>query len=117
MKVLITGGLGFIGSTLSEAYIARGDTVTIVDNQSSNVIGPGGIQEATKIRCDVETYARAGWRTGYKYDLVVHCASPVGPAGILRHKGRIASMILADTAAIINLCLAHETPLINISTS
>ena len=117
MKVLVTGGLGFIGSTLSEAYIARGDHVTIVDNQSSNVIGPGAIQGAKKIRCDAKTYAHAGWWHPNRYDLVVHCASPVGPAGILKYKGRIASMILASTDALITLCLAHDTPLINISTS
>jgi UDP-glucose 4-epimerase len=32
--VLITGGAGFIGSTLADAYIARGYRVTIIDNLS-----------------------------------------------------------------------------------
>ncbi|MBN2082707.1 GDP-mannose 4,6-dehydratase [bacterium] len=32
MQVLITGGAGFIGSTLCEALIARGDAVTVIDN-------------------------------------------------------------------------------------
>jgi UDP-glucose 4-epimerase len=32
MRVLITGGAGFIGSTLARAYLERGDTVVVVDN-------------------------------------------------------------------------------------
>jgi UDP-glucose 4-epimerase len=32
MKYLITGGAGFIGSHLSDALIARGDSVTVLDN-------------------------------------------------------------------------------------
>ena len=35
MKYLITGGVGFIGSHLSDALIARGDTVTVLDNLST----------------------------------------------------------------------------------
>lgn len=35
MKVLITGGAGFIGSHLCEAYLKRGDEVVIVDDLSS----------------------------------------------------------------------------------
>ena len=35
MKYLITGGAGFIGSHLSDALIARGDTVTVLDNLST----------------------------------------------------------------------------------
>jgi UDP-glucuronate 4-epimerase len=32
MKVLITGGAGFIGSACAKALIARGDTPILVDN-------------------------------------------------------------------------------------
>ncbi|MCK5533691.1 NAD-dependent epimerase/dehydratase family protein [bacterium] len=35
MKVLVTGGAGFIGSHLVDAYLARGDEVVIVDDLSS----------------------------------------------------------------------------------
>jgi UDP-glucose 4-epimerase len=35
MKTLVTGGAGFIGSHLSDALIARGDEVTIIDDLST----------------------------------------------------------------------------------
>jgi nucleoside-diphosphate-sugar epimerase len=36
MKVLITGGLGFIGTALEGALVARGHTVTIFDRSRVN---------------------------------------------------------------------------------
>jgi UDP-glucose 4-epimerase len=38
MKALITGGAGFLGSHLSEALLARGDTVYLLDNLSTGSI-------------------------------------------------------------------------------
>ena len=38
MRVLITGGAGFIGSHLSDAYVARGDEVFIIDDLSTGSI-------------------------------------------------------------------------------
>jgi UDP-glucose 4-epimerase len=38
LRVLITGGAGFIGSHLSDAYIARGDEVFIIDDLSTGSI-------------------------------------------------------------------------------
>ena len=35
MRAFITGGAGFIGSHLADSLIARGDTVTILDNLST----------------------------------------------------------------------------------
>ena len=38
MRVLITGGAGFIGSHLAEAYLARGDEVFVLDDLSTGSI-------------------------------------------------------------------------------
>ncbi|MCA9119870.1 MAG: GDP-mannose 4,6-dehydratase [Planctomycetaceae bacterium] len=38
-QVLVTGGSGFIGSHLTEALLARGDRVTVVDDESTGNVG------------------------------------------------------------------------------
>ena len=35
MKILITGGAGFIGSNLCRKYLERGDEVHVIDNLST----------------------------------------------------------------------------------
>jgi len=35
MRILLTGGAGFIGSHLADHYVAKGDQVTILDNFST----------------------------------------------------------------------------------
>ena len=38
MRVLITGGAGFVGSHLAEVLLERGDEVFILDNLSTGAI-------------------------------------------------------------------------------
>ena len=38
MKILITGGAGFIGSHVADAYLAAGRDVAIVDNLRSGTV-------------------------------------------------------------------------------
>jgi len=46
VAVLVTEGAGFIGSHLSAALLARGDTVRVVDDLSTGLIGnvPAGLE-------------------------------------------------------------------------
>lgn len=73
MKVLITGGAGFIGSHIAEALLARGDEVAIVDNLStgrrSNV--PDG---AVFLRADIAGL-RSGLTTIIRPDVIYHAAA------------------------------------------
>jgi UDP-glucose 4-epimerase len=38
MKILVTGGCGFIGSHIADAYVAKGHDVVVIDNLSTGVI-------------------------------------------------------------------------------
>lgn len=62
MRVLVTGGAGFIGSHVTSALVARGHTVTVFDNLSTgkheNLTGPG-VTLVEGDLADFEAVARA----------------------------------------------------------
>jgi nucleoside-diphosphate-sugar epimerase len=81
MRVLITGGAGFVGSHLAEAYLQRGDDVWVLDDLST-----GGVTNIEHLKTDsrfhyiidtvmnVPVLAEAIDRC----DVVVHLAAAVG---------------------------------------
>jgi nucleoside-diphosphate-sugar epimerase len=110
-RVLLTGALGFIGSHVAEALIARGDEVVGVDDLSGNVVDH--IDGMTCLRTD----ARDVWRRNpHSFDLVIHAASPVGPVALLRRSSIVAE-IIETTQAVIRFCEQRNIPLVNISSS
>lgn len=119
-EVLVTGGLGFIGSFVSESLAARGDHVTVVDSGVASVVevneldaGRGSIGYVPQ---DVVTFLKQQGSLG-DFDLVVHCASFVGPASILGYTGKIAPAIITTTAHLIEACIEADVPLINFSSA
>jgi len=115
-KVLITGGLGFLGSYTIEKYKNEGYDITIIDNLSTNTI------EAYDPICDgceviIKDILDYEWDVTEKFDMIVHLASPVGPAGILQHSGKMARYILDDVYWAIEGAQLFDCPLIFVSTS
>jgi dTDP-L-rhamnose 4-epimerase len=79
MKILVTGGAGFIGSAIVAAALDRGDDLTVLDSLRADVHGGGFVPDARVrfVRGDVrdaETVASA--LEGV--DLVCHQAAKVG---------------------------------------
>jgi UDP-glucose 4-epimerase len=52
-----------------------------------------------------------------KFDVILHLASPVGPVGVLKHSGKMASIIIDDIYWAINASKYNKCPLVFISTS
>lgn len=89
MRVVITGGAGFLGSHLADALITRGDKVTVVDDLST-----GRLENVRHLRwkrkdddfsfvsCDVSSDRLL--LLGVKPDVVVHMASPASPPAYQR---------------------------------
>ncbi|VXB04312.1 dTDP-glucose 4,6-dehydratase [Arthrobacter sp. 9AX] len=79
MRVLITGGAGFLGSHLCEALLLRGDTVVCADDLStgrlSNIAAFTDNPKFTFLQVDVST----GLTVPGHLDAVAHLASPASP--------------------------------------
>jgi UDP-glucose 4-epimerase len=76
MRVLVTGGAGFIASHVVDAYVARGHEVTVVDDLSSgrreNVN-----EKAELVVADLRDPATVQKLRGRKFDLVNHHAAQI----------------------------------------
>lgn len=114
-KILITGGLGFIGTHCVEKWQQEGYEVTIIDNLSSNALPASHprfrncrviIQDLLKVKDDL-----------LGFDIILHLASPVGPVGVLKHSGVMAKIIIDDIYWAINIAIQNNCPLIFVSTS
>ncbi|MEV6755320.1 UDP-glucuronic acid decarboxylase family protein [Streptomyces sp. NPDC051214] len=79
MRVVVTGGGGFVGSHLCEALLRRGDTVCCLDNFSTgeprNVAHLREVPRFRLIRADVTT----PFDVPGPVDAVAHLASPASP--------------------------------------
>jgi dTDP-glucose 4,6-dehydratase len=85
MRLLISGGAGFIGSHLVDRYLQDGDEVIVVDNLitgcENNITQHNSSNRFTFIKKDVcNTTAVDG-----ELDLVLHFASPASPFDYLKY--------------------------------
>jgi dTDP-glucose 4,6-dehydratase len=83
MRVVVTGGAGFLGSHLCERLLERGDEVVCLDNlvtgSMDNVAHLFGRPGFTFVRHDVSTYVHVSGPV----DAVLHFASPASPRDYL----------------------------------
>jgi UDP-glucose 4-epimerase len=76
MKVLVTGGAGFIASHVVDAYVERGHDVTVVDDLSSGLrenVNP----KAELLVADLRERSTVEQLRGRKFDLVNHHAAQI----------------------------------------
>lgn len=77
MRVLVTGGAGFIGSHLTDALVARGDAVAVVDDMSAG--RPGRVPEQAivhKVSVN-DAAALAGLTAEFGPNLICHLAGQI----------------------------------------
>ncbi len=118
MHAFITGGAGFIGSHLADALIARGDSVTILDNLSTGskkniahlegkiTIHEGDIRDkelVDKLVADSET--------------VFHMAAALGVKNIMEHTIESIDRNFTGSEVVLNAATKHEKRLLIASTS
>lgn len=120
MKVLITGGAGFIGGHLAEALLARGASVTVLDDLSTGRIeNLGRVLEAPEFRFihgSVENDADIGAACAWA-DLIFHLAAAVGVELVVRHPVRTIETNVHGTENVLRYAALHDARVLLTSTS
>ncbi len=118
MRVLITGGAGFIGSHLCDSLVSAGENVTILDNLStgssnniSHLIGRIGIvQGDIRDKTLVENLTEQS-------DLVFHLAAALGVDHILENPLESISTNFYGSEIVLNAAVRYNKRIIIASTS
>jgi UDP-glucose 4-epimerase len=118
MRVFITGGAGFIGSHLADALIARGDSVTILDNLSTGTLKnlSGVVEKVEFIEGDIRDQALVEKLTQGS-DVVLHMAAALGVETIMHHPVESVSTNFTGSEVVMNAALKFDKRLIIASTS
>ena len=118
MRVLVTGGAGFIGSHLADALIARGDQVVALDNFSTG--STANIKHITKnfeiIDGDIRNTELINEATK-DVDLVFHMAAALGVNTILESPLESISTNIAGSEVVLNAAANHKKRILIASTS
>ena len=118
MRVLVTGGAGFIGSHLADALIARGDQVIALDNFSTG--STTNIKHITKdfeiIDGDIRNVDLIN-DTIKDVDLVFHMAAALGVNTILESPLESISTNIAGSEVVLNAAANHKKRILIASTS
>ena len=118
MRVLVTGGAGFIGSHLADALIARGDNVVALDNFSTG--STANIKHITKnfeiIDGDIRNADLIN-DTIKDVDLVFHMAAALGVNTILESPLESISTNIAGSEVVLTAAANHKKRILIASTS
>jgi UDP-glucose 4-epimerase len=118
MRILLTGGAGFIGSHLADHYVAKGDQVTILDNFSTgsqeNISHLAG--KITTVDGDIRNVELVEKLTK-DVDLVLHMAAALGVNTILESPLESMSTNITGSEVVLNAAAKFNKRIIIASTS
>lgn len=119
MKILITGGAGFLGSHLCDALINRGDKVICIDNfitgSRSNIAHLICNKNFYFIEADITTYDTK--QIPFTPDIIFHLASPASPKDYVRFPIETLRVNATGTEKCLNLAVESGAKFLFTSTS
>jgi len=118
--VLITGGAGFIGSHLAEALLARGGTVTVIDDLSTGRfenIEPLIGHPRFRFAIDTITHALVMDRLASECDVIIHLAAAVGVELIVHDPVRTIETNVLGTHSVLQAAARYRRKVLIASTS
>ncbi len=120
MKILITGGAGFVGSHLADKLIGQGHDITVIDDlstgQYSNV---AHLEGGDRFRLIIETVLNEKLMEELvrETDHVYHMASAVGVKLIMEHPVKTIETIFRGTDVVLGFCSRYRKRVLIPSTS
>lgn len=120
MRVLITGGAGFIGSHLSDYLLGAGHSVSVIDNfitgSRENVKHLSTNSRFTLIEGDVKSPSILDPLVS-STDYVIHLAAPVGVKFIMNNPVHTILDCVHSTETLLEAVYKHKKPVLMASTS
>ncbi len=120
MRVLITGGAGFIGSHLSDAYLQRGDEVSVIDDLSTGTIDNiQHLKSNPKFHYTIDSVHNQPVTAELvdQSDIVVHLAAAVGVKLIVESPVRTIETNVRGTEVVLALANKKQKRVLIASTS
>lgn len=120
MRILVTGGAGFIGSHLVERLLERGDEVHVVDDLSTGSLDNlAAVRDHERLHLNVDTILNYPMMhdTVDRCDQVVHLAAAVGVRKIIDQPVDTITTNVRGTEIVLDCCSRSSTPLFIASTS
>ena len=120
MKVLITGGAGFIGSHLSEYLLAEGDEIFVLDDLSTGSYeNVSHLLDNPRFHLVVDSVLHPAVvnELVHKADVVYHLAAAVGVKTIVEQPVRTLRVNLGGTETVLDACCKFDKPVLVASTS
>lgn len=120
MRVLITGGAGFIGSHLSDAYLQRGDEVFVIDDLSTGSFeNIRHLKENSNFHYTIESVRNQPVTAELvdQCDVVVHLAAAVGVKLIVESPVRTIETNVRGTENVLSLANKKKKKVLIASTS